>query len=359
MLSWNPRKLIGLTLCIAAWAAAARAQVPEASRLGRVQGEVLSVGKNEILLSTSYGPFTIRIETGTEFRRVPAQGPFLKNAVTSTVDEISIADKLLVVGEVYPIYKLVRGRSLFVIPQVEISRRNVREAEIWDERGVSGKVTAVNLEKNLVTIKIRNLANYSTLDIQLQPNTIVKRYTPLSAKYADAITGRIVDIRTGDVLRALGSRPGVNTFNAEIVVTGAFRTTVGRVVSVSDTTGELILEDIRTRQYVTVVCGPDADLRRLSVSQQLVVPAAQLGRPRSVDSIFYRSPQVGVRDIRIGDTVAVSSARLASPTRISAINLLVGVEYLFPPRPAGSIGSAQVTTGDWSGLPGFDYADFP
>jgi hypothetical protein len=185
----------------------------------------------------------------------------------------------------------------------------------------------------------------------------------------------------GDQLRALGERSADGaSFTAEKVVTGSFKTVAGVVTAIDPATGELKINDMQTKQPLTIVVKQDAVLRRFPSADQVggmmamarpagAAPAADQaaggpprqgqgpGGPRgggmNVQDMLERLPTIAIADVKVGDTIIVSSTKGADPTRLTAISLISGADTLLnllaarqqqaggpaTPNPAAGLGS--------------------
>jgi len=153
------------------------------------------------------------------------------------------------------------------------------------------------------------------------------------------------------------------------------------VKEVNAATGEIKISDLEKKQPLTIVIKQDAVLRKFPAEfgamggrgagggapgagggQQPSGGQAQGGaRPQggtggpgaggsggrpgggfNINDMLERLPTVTIADVKVGDTIIVSSTQGADPTRLTAISLVAGAEPLLAmlaPRPQG--GPAQ------------------
>jgi hypothetical protein len=208
----------------------------------------------------------------------------------------------------------------------------------------------------------------------------MRRYAPDSIKFADAQPAKFEELKVGDQVRALGQR---NTdgasFAAEKVVTGSFKSVAGVVTAIDPATGEVKMNDMQTKQPLTVVVKQDSVLRKFPAmgemgGMMMSRPAGAAGggqppaggpgaRPAggmgpgagggmNIQDMLERLPTIAIADVKVGDTVIVSSTKGADPTRLTAISLISGADTLLnmlaarqpqagpgAPNPAGGLGS--------------------
>lgn len=85
------------------------------------------------------------------------------------------------------------------------------------------------------------------------------------------------------------------------------------------------------------------------------------GGQGGIDDMLERFPNITVADLKVGDSIAVSSTKTDNPDRITAIKLLAGVEpFLKSAQAAGGQTGGQ--RGGQSGgftIPGLDGGDIP
>ena len=251
-----------------------------------------------------------------------------------------------------------------------------------------GIITALKPETKEITISSRTLAGQQSITIPITDKVELRRYAPDSIKFADAKPSEFAEIKVGDQLRALGERgPDALSFTAEKVVTGAFRVVAGVVSAVDAASGEVKINDLQTKQPLTIVVKQDAVLRRFPSAAEMggmmammgrggqgAPPAAGQGnRPNAapggppqgggpgggrtgggpnIQDMLERLPTITIADVKVGDTIIVSSTKGADPTRLTAISVISGTDTLLnmmaarqqtagqsAPNPSAGLGS--------------------
>jgi hypothetical protein len=228
--------------------------------------------------------------------------------------------------------------------------------------------------------------------IPISDKVEMRRYAPDSIKFADAKPSTFEELKVGDQVRALGQRsPDGASFTAEKVVTGAFKTVGGVVTAIDAATGEVKVNDLQTKQPLTIVVKSDSVLRKFpapGAGGMMVMgpggagapgaarpagppaaggPGAQGGQggpagpggmrpgggPMNIQDMLERLPTIALADLKVGDTIIVSSTKGADPTRVTAISLISGADTLLTmiaarqqqaggpstPNPAAGLGS--------------------
>ncbi|MEZ5425180.1 MAG: hypothetical protein R2747_02840 [Pyrinomonadaceae bacterium] len=363
-------------------------------------GEVVSVSDSKIVLKTKDGEIEVVLSESTAYKRVPPENPTLKAAVDSNFSEIGTGDKLLVTGTVGEDKKSVPAKTIYLITKSDIAQRQAKESQEWKTRGIAGKVVSVDPLNKEITISTRSIVGETKTVISPKEEVHYKRYAQDSIKFSEATESTLGAINPGDMIRALGDRGESNTFKAELIVTGAFQTTAGTILSVDPEKNEVTVNDIQTKKPVTVVISqtsivkefPAEMAQRLAMMQMMRASGAQppqgggqrqggdrppqenagsgqqsgQGRPGmgggmrggSIDDMLERFPNITVADLKVGEMIAVSSSKTANPERITAIKLLSGVEPFLkvPQMTAGRGGRGGQSGGQDSGfnIPGLD-----
>jgi len=209
-------------------------------------------------------------------------------------------------------------------------------------------------------------------------------------------------------LRALGDRTeDPLRFNPQKVVTGSFRTVGGVVTAIDPATGEIKINELEKKTPLTIIIKQDAVLRRFPADMSAMMggfgrgaggpggapPAGAppaggqpaqggaqgqpAGRPTApggggpgggpgrggfnINDMLERLPVIAISDVKVGDTIIVSSTQGVDPTRLTAISLVAGADTLLAmlaprpqpgqqtPNPAAGLGSSGITFG--IGLP--------
>ena len=371
-----------------------------------VTGDVVSVSESKIVLKTKDGDVEAVISASTDFKRVPPENPVLKAAVPSQLSDISEGDKLLITGVFGDDKKVLPARAVYLMSKSDIAQKNAKETERWATRGISGRVASVNPSTNEVTIEVRGLMNSTSVVVTPKGDAIFKRYKPDSVRYSEAVESSIIDIKPGDMLRAVGDRGAEGaSFAAEEILTGAFQTIAGTVKSVDAEKGEVIVTQAGTTTDLTIAITPNSAVKRFPEEMAMRLaggmfpggapgqggarpaggnpaggqagggqrpaggaPAQGQGGPGrmmgggargGIDDMFERFPTIAITDLKPGDVVAVSSSKNGNAQRVNAIKLLAGVE---PFLRVAQMQAAAASAGQRGGqvqfsIPGLDGFD--
>lgn len=354
-----------------------------------VIGEVKAIdtGSKQVIVKTDAGSLvTAVLSDVTVYMRVAPGEKDLTNATKITFADVGEGDRVLARGKVSDDKKVVPARAVIVMTKADIAKKQEAERAEWRRRGVLGVVSAVNPETKEITISSRSMAGTQSVIIPVAEKVEMRRYAPDSIKFSDAKPGTVGEVKVGDQLRALGERsPDGSRFTAEKVVTGSFRTVAGTVSAVDAATGEVKVNDLQTKQPLTVVIKQDAVLRKFPAAGEMAMfgrgpgagqggpPTAQPGAPAqgpsggrpqpagggapgpggggfrggggggvNIQEMLERLPTIALADVKVGDTIIVSSTKGADPARLTAISLVTGADALLnmmaarqPQQPGG------------------------
>jgi co-chaperonin GroES (HSP10) len=329
--------------------------------LGEVK--VIDAAAKQLIIKTDAGSLvTVTLSDSTSFMRVAPGETTLTNATRITFADVVEGDRVLAMGKVSDDHKLVPARALVVMTKADIAKKQEAERAEWKKRGVLGIITALKPETKEITISSRTMAGPQSLIIPVSDKVELRRYAPDSIKFADARTATFAELKVGDQLRALGERNSAGTeFTAEKVVTGSFKTVAGLITALDVATGELKINDLQTKQPLIIVVKQDAVLRKFPAAGEMggmmmmarpgggggagaQASAGQRGGQAAgpgagqgggmrmggggmnIQAMLERLPTIAIADVKVGDTIIVSSTKGADPSRLTAISLISGAD---------------------------------
>lgn len=347
--------------------------------LGEVK--VIDAAAKQLIIKTDAGSLvTVVLSDATSYMRVAPGETTLSNATKTTFADVAEGDRVLALGKVSNDQKLVPARTLVVMTKADIAKKQEAERAEWKKRGVLGIITALKPETKEITITSRTMAGPQALIIPVSDKVELRRYAPDSIKFTDAREAKFEELKVGDQLRALGQRnPEGIAFTAEKVVTGSFKTVGGVITAIDPATGEIKINDLQTKQPLTIVVKHDAMLRKFPPANEMG-GMMMMGRPggggqaggqgagpgagqgagqaggrggMNMQDMLERLPTIAITDVKVGDTIIVSSTKGADPTRLTAISLISGADRLLnmlaarqqqsggpaTPNPAAGLGS--------------------
>ncbi|SPF36370.1 conserved hypothetical protein [Candidatus Sulfopaludibacter sp. SbA4] len=282
---------------------------------------------------------TVLVKVGpeTEVVTIPPGESGLAKAKPAKVTDLALGDRVLVSF----VDGMVEARRIVLISADDIARRDEAERLDWQQRGTSGVVASVN--GAVVTIEQRTPQGVKTTAVTVTGKTRIRRYAPDSVKFTDAQPGALGEIAVGDQVQARGRKSDDGSrLAADEVVSGTFLTKVGTVTAVNPDSREIVIEDLRTKEALTVrvTAGSQLkmlpDMRAMMSGQPHGAPANE-GAQFDIKQVLEHLPAATMADVKAGSTIVVTSTRGANSSQLTAIMLLANADSL--------IHMAQATAG--------------
>lgn len=357
-------------------------------------GVVTEVQPGQLTLHTDAGPLlTVSLPEGISVLRVPPGAKSLKESTKITVSDISMGDRVLIVGPVSPNGKSVTAKMVIVMSKTDLAKAREAERLQWEEHGIAGVVKAVNPSTKQITLAVPNTpptpGNLThSVVIQLAPNASLLRYAPDSVEFSDAKPAPLAEIKVGDQMRALGTKsPDATHFTAQKVVSGTFRNIGATVISVDASQKTITVKNLATGKPVLVRTNADSKLHELTPEVADTIakfnagppekgaegtqaankgherpreeafrgkgmpgkPGAKGGMPGlrsgNFDQMLQKMPALSFSELKPGEPLIVVSTEGAQPNQVTAIAVLSGVEPILRARPKGS---KEVALGPWN-----------
>lgn len=349
-------------------------------------GEVASVSAsdNKISLQTKDGTIDVVLSSATAFKKVSAENPKLSAATDAALTDIGVGDKVLVTGNVAADKKTVPAKTVYLMTKADITKKNAAEREAWKTRGITGRIVSLNPNKEEFTIAVRGMAGEQNVIVAPKNNINYRRYAHDSVKFDDAKASTFSELKIGDQVRALGDRSTDNTtFNAERVVSGAFKMVGGTITAIDTAKNEITIKDIQTNKPVTIAVNSNSVMRKFPAEMANMMAMRMMGggaggaqsqqgagqgngnvvmmRPpqgtqpptggqtvvqgapngavpqgggmrggrADLDDLLDRLPVISISDLKVGDAIGVSSSAGGNADHYTAIKLVSGVEPFF------------------------------
>src|SRR5882672_10599839 len=233
--------------------------------------KVIDNAAKQLIVKTDAGSLvTVALNDKTIYMRLAPGEKTLTNATRIAFADVGEGDRVWARGKVADDHKSVPATALIVMNKVDIAKKQEAERAEWKRRGILGIITALKPESKEITISSRTMAGPQALIIPVSDKVEMRRYAPDSIKFADAKAANFEELKVGDQLRALGERNADGSaFTAEKVVTGSFKTVAGVITTVDVATGELKINDLQTKQPLTIVVKQDAVLRKFPPANEM------------------------------------------------------------------------------------------
>jgi Cu/Ag efflux protein CusF len=365
-------------------------------------GEVKTIDATakQLTIKTDAGSMVaVSLSDKTTYKKLAPGEKSLTNATDVTFADIAEGDRVMARGNVAADMKSVPATMIVVMTKGDLAKKAEAERAEWRRRGILGVITALKPDTKEITIAHRTLQGNQSVVIPVTDKTEMVRYAPDSIKFADAKPSNFGELKVGDQLRALGDRTeDPLRFNPQKVVTGSFRTVGGVVTAIDAAKGEIKINELEKKTPLTIVIKQDAVLRRFPAefgmgmrpgggaapagggapaqgnAQQRPQGAAPNGGPGgaggpggpggrpgfNINDMLERLPTISLADVKVGDTIIVSSTQGVDPTRLTAISLVAGADTLLAmlaprpqagqaPNPAAGLGGSGISFG--IGLP--------
>jgi Cu/Ag efflux protein CusF len=366
-------------------------------------GEVKAIdaAAKQLTIKTDAGS-TVVVSFGdkTTYKKLAPGETSLTNATDVTLADLAVGDRVMARGTVSEDRKSVPAVQIVVMTKGDLAKKQDAERAEWRRRGILGVITALKPETKEITISHRTLAGTQSIVIPISDKTEMRRYAPDSIKFGDAKPSDFSELKVGDQLRALGDRTeDPLRFNPQKVVSGSFRTVGGVVTAIDPATGEIKINDLEKKRPLTIVVKQDSVLRRFPPASEMGAMMGGFGRgpggpgggapggggqapqsaqgqpggrPQSsgpgaggqggpggqrpgggfdINNMLERLPTIPLADVKVGDTIIVSSTQGVDPSRLTAISLVTGADSLLAmlaprpqpgqtaPNPAAGLGS--------------------
>ncbi|HXQ72447.1 MAG TPA: hypothetical protein VN844_18265 [Pyrinomonadaceae bacterium] len=377
-------------------------------------GEVKTIDATakQITIKTDGGStVSVVLSDKTTYKRLAPGETSLTNATDITFTDVGEGDRIMARGTVSEDKKTVPALQIVVMTKGDLAKKQDAERAEWRRRGIVGVIATIKPDTHEITITHRAMGGSQAVVLPVSDKTEMRRYAPDSIKFSDAKPSAFTELKVGDQLRALGDRTDDPLrFNPQKIVTGSFRTVGGVVTAIDPATGEIKINELEKKTPLTIVIKHDAVLRRFPPASEMgammggvgrggnigpggpsapasgqapaggqAQPAARPqgsggpggpgaggpgGRPGggfNINDMLERLPTISLADVKVGDTIIVSSTQGVDPTRLTAISLVAGADTLLTmlaprpqpgqaaPNPAAGLGNSGITFG--IGLP--------
>lgn len=308
----------------------------------------------------------------------------------------------MVLGHLAEDQQTIQAVRVVVMSKADLTSFHEAEVQEWHTRGVEGAVKAVDPAKMEITVAVPNrpptpgnLTHPVTLTTT--PQTVFLRYAPNSVKFSDAQKSNINGLKVGDQLRALGTGSEDGThYAADKIVSGTFHNIGATVISVDVQANTLTVKNLATKQALTVHINADCKMHEIPANfAQMIArlssgqaggngaggPAAEGasrggpppggvgGSPPSgpggpggpggfgggggmrrggmgnLSQALENMPVVTLNDLKRGQPIVIFSSEGTSPSEVTAIYILTGVEPILAAQPKGG---GDVNLGGWN-----------
>jgi hypothetical protein len=390
----------GILIISAPCASASQAEQPATAR-GRITGTVTAIAGNVVTVKDDKGVESkVTVADSARVLQLPAGAKSLSAATPVKVQDIAVGDRVL--AKTTADASGATASLLVVMKQSDIARKQQKDRQDWQTRGISGLVKSVDPSAQTITVSTGNGPSAKTIVVQASSSTAIRRYAPDSTKFDEAKTATLDAIKPGDQLRAKGTKNADGTeLAADAIVAGTFRNIAGTVVSVDEAANTVTINDLATKKPVVVSINADSQLHTLppTMAQAIAarlkggaaggsgassIPGGRSGAPPAtgaasgdaagqsggqsrahgeggglpgssggspgqrggdLQQALNRAPVLHLADLKKGDAVMVLTTEGQSQGAATAVTLLAGVEPLLQASPSAS---QSVLSASWS-----------
>jgi len=341
--------------------------IGEVKAIDATANQMIVRGDNGVLV-------TVNLSSKTQYKRMPLDAKTLDKATVITLADVGQGDRVWARWRAGSDQKTVPTPQLIVMSKADVAKKQEQDRAEWRRRGVSGIVASVNASTQEITVSSRTLMGApQAVIIPVTDKVMMRRYPPDTIpKYSEAKPSKFEEVKVGDQLRALGDKsPDGARLTAEEVVFGTFKIAGGTVTAIDAATGQIKINDLQTKKPLTVTLKPESVLRRLPEGAATMfggmggpggaAPAgggqgtpgsggqgprpqgqgaqgggsagpqgggARMGGGGNMADLLERLPIISINDLKVGDTIIMSSLQGADPTQLTAISLVAGIEPL-------------------------------
>src|SRR6266704_2297801 len=243
------------------------AQQPSAqtAATARPVGTIKSISGNTITLTNDAGvDVTVLVQDAAKLLRIAPGQKDLKDAAPIQLQDLQPGDRILVRGKLADDGKSILATSVVAMKKADIADKQAREREEWQRHGVGGLVNSVDRANNTISVALPGLGEKKNVVIHLSKDTILRRYAQDSVRFDDAKPAPLEQIRSGDQLRARGTRSSDgNELTADEIVSGTFRNIAGTISAIDSSAGSITVQDLVSKKLITVKITAESQLRKL------------------------------------------------------------------------------------------------
>jgi hypothetical protein len=325
------------------------------SALARKTGSVKSVQGNEVVLRDDAGQdLKITIQENARILRVSPGQTDLKSAAPMTAADIQVGDRMLVRGQPGDQPDSLLASAIVVMRKSDVAEKQQQERLEWQRHGTGGIVSGIDTGTGTITLSVTPTQSFV---VKTTAQTAFLRYAANSVKFENAQKSTLGEIKSGDQLRARGTRsPDGKELTADEVISGSFRNIAGAITAIDADASTLTVKDVIGKKTVKVRLTPDSQMRNLPEplarriaffvkSPEAAQAAAErfrqqgnggfarggaggqrAGGPPDFQQMINRLPAVTLSDLKKDEAVMIVSTPGTGNSEVTAITLLSGVE---------------------------------
>jgi hypothetical protein len=380
----------GLVWSVQVATAQAPAPNPAPAQSVRASGDVIQIQPGHLALHMDKGDMQVELPDGVKLLRVKPGSKDLRSATPITIGEIGPGDRAVVLGHLADDQKTIQATRVVVMTKADLASFHESEVREWQTRGIEGNVKEVDSAKNAMTLLVPNHpptpGNLThPVVLTLPTKSVILRYAPDSVKFADAKPSSLAAVKVGDQVRALGTKSEDGAqYAAEKVVFGTFHNIGATVISIDPQAKTLTVKNLGTGKPLVVHVNEDCKMHqlpeflaqmiaRLNSGDQPNGPGRGGAHPGGPDSspvgpggggppggggggmhrggmsnlsqALENMPTLTLSDFKRGAPVVIFSMEGTTPSEVTAIFILTGVEPILAAQPKGG---GEMNLGTWN-----------
>jgi hypothetical protein len=342
----------------------------------------INASSGQITIKTAAGSVVLAsVNEKTTYQRMPPGETDRTKAEQTSLTEITVGDGLVARGFVATDQKSVPAQQIIVVSQSEIAKKNAAEKMAWS-RGAKGIVKSVNPSTKEVTVGSSGITGTAQSITVAVEKAKIRQYPPGTIpKYETTQPAQFEQIKVGDQFNAKGekSTDGMH-LDAQEVLFGTFKIAGGTVTEIDVANNTVKINDLTTKKPLTIIFKPDSIIRRLPPQMAMMFggmggpggpggpgagapggarpqgagqgqsaqgqgqrpqgagPAGpgqagpggpgRMGGGGTMADMLEKWPTISLNELKVGDTILMSSLPGADPTQLTAIQLVTGAETL-------------------------------
>jgi len=304
----------------------------------------LKTETRQVIVKTAAGnEVTVTLSDRTTFMRIPPGEKTKDKFIPIAATDFGVGDMVFARGRMTDNRKSMPALEFYVMSKADITQKRERERDEWSKRGVAGTVSSVNATTNEISVDTRTAEGPKPIVVATNAKTQFRRYAPDSVRFSDAKPSSFAEVKVGDQLRALGTKSADGArFTPDEVVAGSFQTIGGAITEVNADKQEIRINDVQSKQVVTVVVTKDSTMRKLTPE---LLEALKKGSG-DLQEQFDKLPTFTLAELKAGDSILISSTKGTDATRVTAIAIVSGVGPLLQnPQATRTISLGAMSVG--------------
>jgi hypothetical protein len=270
---------LGAFAAIAAQPGATAAQAPAPNAARQLVGAIKSVSGTTLTLAPDTGAeVNVEVRPNVRVLKVAPGETNLAKAAAIQFGDLQVGDRVLIQAAPGGDPQAFVAIRVIAMKKNEVDAKKEADRLDWQRRGVAGLVSAVDGSTGTVTISTGGLAGARTVTVKTSEATKVRRYAPDSVLFDDAVPGATAQIKTGDQLRARGTRSADGSeLAADEIVAGTFRNISGVINAVDAAANTVTVNDLATKKAIVIKVTAQSQVTKLTPDAAQAVAARNRG----------------------------------------------------------------------------------